>query len=70
LTITELPKDSLEEIGITDTSLDSSTESVRSKEASFGNLTADMLRETFDSEIGMFNGGGIRGDRFFDPGYR
>jgi 5'-nucleotidase/UDP-sugar diphosphatase len=66
----ELPKDSLEEIGIADTMLDSSTENVRSKETSMGNLTADILREAFDTEIGMFNGGGIRGDRLYDPGYR
>jgi 5'-nucleotidase/UDP-sugar diphosphatase len=68
--IAELPVDNAEEIGLCETSLNSCTESVRSKETSFANLTTDAIREAYGADVAMFNGGGIRGDRGYDAGSR
>jgi 5'-nucleotidase/UDP-sugar diphosphatase len=41
---------------------------VRSREASFGSLVADAVRMSTGAEIGLMNGGGIRGDRLYPAG--
>jgi len=50
------------------TTLDSKTESVRSKEASFGNMLADAVRERTGTDIAIVQGGAIRGDSFYEAG--
>lgn len=49
-------------IGKTTVELDSRRQSVRGGEANVGNLIADALREGLQADIGLTNGGGIRGD--------
>ena len=56
------------EIGSTDTPLDTQRSTVRSKESAFASLIADALRAETKADIGMTNGGGIRGDRIYDAG--
>ncbi|TXM93348.1 bifunctional metallophosphatase/5'-nucleotidase [Methylobacterium sp. WL103] len=48
--------------------LDSRIAAVRAREASFGNLVADALREATQSDIAVMNGGGIRGNRLYPAG--
>ena len=48
------------EIGETKTQLDSRRNTVRTKEATIGNLIADAMLEGVDAEIAIANGGGIR----------
>ncbi len=54
------------DIGITRTELDSQRGSVRSQETAIGNLIADAMREAVGADVGITNGGGIRGDRTYD----
>lgn len=63
-----LPDGIFEQIGVTESKLYSSTESCRTKETTFGNFVADLLLDVFNCEIAMMNGGGIRGDKFYDEG--
>ncbi|THB72785.1 MAG: hypothetical protein D6B25_16145 [Desulfobulbaceae bacterium] len=58
------------EVGVTETELDTRRESVRTAENAFGNLVADAIREFYDADIGLMNGGGIRGDKVYPPGTR
>jgi 2',3'-cyclic-nucleotide 2'-phosphodiesterase (5'-nucleotidase family) len=55
-------------VGTTDVALDSRRATVRSAESNFGNLVADAMREAVGAEIAPANGGGIRGDRLYQPG--
>jgi len=55
-------------IGKTTTDLDSRHETVRTAESSMGNLIADALREALKADIGLMNGGGIRGDALHPAG--
>lgn len=55
-------------LGTTEAPLDSRIGSVRAREASFGSLVADAVRAGTDAEIGLMNGGGIRGDRLYPAG--
>ena len=55
-------------IGETSVLLDSQRSSVRTGETNFGNLIAQALMESVGADIGFTNGGGIRGDRTYDPG--
>ncbi|WP_288902448.1 5'-nucleotidase C-terminal domain-containing protein [uncultured Sneathiella sp.] len=55
-------------IGKTAVLLDTTRATVRSTEAAFGSLIADAMREEVKADIGFTNGGGIRGDRLYDPG--
>ncbi len=48
--------------------LDSRTATVRSGEAVIGNLFADAIRATTESEIAIINGGGLRGEKVYPPG--
>ena len=55
-------------IGTTSVELDSRRSSVRSMETNLGNLIAQAQMEAVGADVGMANGGGIRGDRTYDPG--
>ena len=55
-------------IGETLVELDSRRTSVRSRETNFGNLIAEAMRRGTGAEVGLTNGGGIRGDRTYAAG--
>ncbi|MZR32029.1 bifunctional metallophosphatase/5'-nucleotidase [Sneathiella litorea] len=55
-------------IGKTAILLDSTRGTVRSTEAAIGSLISDAMRAEVKADIGFTNGGGIRGDRLYDPG--
>jgi 2',3'-cyclic-nucleotide 2'-phosphodiesterase (5'-nucleotidase family) len=55
-------------VGTTTVALDSTRETVRTKESNVGNLIADAIRESVGADVAIANGGGIRGDRTYDPG--
>jgi 2',3'-cyclic-nucleotide 2'-phosphodiesterase (5'-nucleotidase family) len=55
-------------VGTTDVALDSRRATVRSAESNFGNLVADAMREAVGAEVALANGGGMRGDRLYEPG--
>ncbi|MEM7566048.1 MAG: 5'-nucleotidase C-terminal domain-containing protein [Pseudomonadota bacterium] len=56
------------EIGTTTTALDSRRASVRTQETAIGNLIIDAMREAVEADIGITNGGGIRGDKEYAAG--
>ncbi len=56
------------EIGATDTMLDSRRNVIRAEESAMGNVIADAMRAATGADIALTNGGGIRGDRTYDPG--
>ena len=56
------------EIGTTEGMLDSRRNVVRGEESAMGNLIADALRDATGADIGLANGGGIRGDTTYDAG--
>jgi 5'-nucleotidase/UDP-sugar diphosphatase len=58
------------EIATLEAPLDSRRNVVRGEEATMGNLIADALRVQTGSDIGLMNGGGIRGDRTYDAGIK
>jgi 5'-nucleotidase / UDP-sugar diphosphatase len=64
----ELSKQLDTPIGVTDVELDSRIAVVRSREAAIGNLFADALRWSAQTEAAVINGGGIRGNRIYPPG--
>jgi len=55
-------------IGRTTVDLDTRRRSVRSRETGFGNLVAEALRRGTGADVGLTNGGGIRGDRTYAAG--
>ena len=55
-------------IGRTAVDLDTRRLSVRSRETGFGNLVAEALRRGTGADVGLTNGGGIRGDRTYAAG--
>ena len=55
-------------IGRTDVELDTRRASVRTMESSFGSLVAEAMRQGVGAEVGLTNGGGIRGDRTYASG--
>ena len=55
-------------IGRTAVELDSRRSSVRAKETRLGNLIAEATRRGVGADVGLVNGGGIRGDRTYPPG--
>jgi 2',3'-cyclic-nucleotide 2'-phosphodiesterase (5'-nucleotidase family) len=57
-----------EVVGSTATPLDATRESSRSRETALGNLIADALREYTQADVAVHNGGGIRGEKVFEPG--
>lgn len=56
------------EIGVTETAMDSQRNVVRGEESAMGNLIADAMRTATGADVAIMNGGGIRGDRTYDPG--
>ena len=59
-----------ETIATTAVALDSSTATVRSREAAIGNLFADAMRSGTHADAAILNGGGIRAGRIYAPGAR
>jgi 2',3'-cyclic-nucleotide 2'-phosphodiesterase (5'-nucleotidase family) len=57
-------------IGTSSTALDSRLETVRTQEATIGNLIADAIRAAMGADVAITNGGGIRGNRTYDAGYQ
>ncbi len=55
-------------VGIVETPMDTTKNAVRGSEAAFGNLVADALRAYYGADIGLVNGGGIRGNRVYPAG--
>lgn len=55
-------------IGRTTTEMTTVKRIVRLYENAFGNLTADALRDYYDSDIAFMNSGGIRGNRLYSAG--
>jgi 5'-nucleotidase / UDP-sugar diphosphatase len=63
-----LARDLDQQIGITETEMNSRTAAVRGGEAAIGNLLADAVRLGTGAEIALVNGGGLRGNRIYPPG--
>ena len=55
---------------MTAVALDSSTATVRTREAAIGNLFADAMRDGMHADAAMLNGGGIRAGKIYEPGAR
>ncbi len=55
-------------VGKTSVELDSRRSTVRTKESNIGNFIADAMRASVGADVGLTNGGGIRGDRTYDVG--
>lgn len=55
-------------IGKTDVALDSRRSDVRTKETNLGDLIAEAMRVAVKADVGLTNGGGIRGDKTYDAG--
>ncbi|MFQ5437424.1 MAG: bifunctional metallophosphatase/5'-nucleotidase [Paracoccaceae bacterium] len=55
-------------IGVTEGSLDTRRNVVRSQESAFANVIADAMRAATGADVTITNGGGIRGDRTYDAG--
>lgn len=55
-------------IGSTAVEMDTRRASIRSVETAFGNLVADASRAATGADIGLANGGGIRGDTVYPAG--
>lgn len=55
-------------LGKTAVELDARNATVRTQEAAIGNLIADAMRITSNSDIAIMNGGGIRSGRVYPPG--
>jgi 2',3'-cyclic-nucleotide 2'-phosphodiesterase (5'-nucleotidase family) len=59
-----------EPICTTAVALDSSTATVRTREAAIGNLFADAMRDGTHADAAILNGGGIRAGKIYEPGTR
>jgi 5'-nucleotidase/UDP-sugar diphosphatase len=55
-------------LGTITAELDSRRATVRTQEATMGNLVADGMRAAVGADIAITNGGGIRADRVYEPG--
>jgi 2',3'-cyclic-nucleotide 2'-phosphodiesterase (5'-nucleotidase family) len=55
-------------IGTTETEMDSRNETVRFREAAFGNLVADAIRAATNADVALVNGGGLRGNKVYPAG--
>lgn len=64
----ELAKELDVQIATTAVQLDSRTATMRTGEAAIGNLFADAIRATTESDVALTNGGGIRGEKVYPPG--
>jgi len=56
------------EIGDLETAVNTEKSAVRTVESAFGNLVADALKEYYGADLGVVNGGGIRGNRKYAAG--
>jgi len=59
-----------EAICVTAVALDSSTATVRTREAAIGNLFADAMRDGMHADAAILNGGGIRAGKNYEPGQK
>lgn len=59
-----------EALCVTAVALDSSTATVRTREAAIGNLFADAMRAGTHADAAVLNGGGIRAGKDYEPGAR
>jgi 2',3'-cyclic-nucleotide 2'-phosphodiesterase (5'-nucleotidase family) len=64
----KLDEDLLVPVGVAAVELDSRRSAVRAEETTMGNLIADAMRESVGADVAIANGGGIRGDRIYEPG--
>lgn len=64
-----LPKDFNDVIAIVTKPFTSLFEKVRSQETAFGNLAADAVQQKFNVDLGLVNGGTLRGDKIYTMGY-
>jgi 5'-nucleotidase / UDP-sugar diphosphatase len=55
-------------LGTTAVDLDSRSASVRSQETAIGNLISDAIRASTGADVGITNGGGIRGNKQYPAG--
>ncbi len=55
-------------IGKSMVDLDAKKSTVRYREAAIGNLFTDAMREKFNLDVAVANGGGIRGDKIYSKG--
>ncbi|MEQ8656833.1 MAG: bifunctional UDP-sugar hydrolase/5'-nucleotidase [Hyphomicrobiales bacterium] len=55
-------------LGTITAELDSRRATVRTQEATMGNLVADGMRAAVGADIAITNGGGIRADKVYEPG--
>jgi 2',3'-cyclic-nucleotide 2'-phosphodiesterase (5'-nucleotidase family) len=55
-------------LGRTAVALDTRRAAVRGRETAFGNMLADAMRQAAGADTAIMNGGGIRGDRLYEPG--
>ncbi|GGF68710.1 bifunctional metallophosphatase/5'-nucleotidase [Alteromonas lipolytica] len=58
-----------EQVTLLTTPMDTTRSAVRTGENGFGNLVSDALREASHTDVALFNGGGIRGDRTYEKGH-
>ena len=63
-----LDKELGQPVGTSTVMLDSRRSTVRTGESGLANLIADALRDGVGADVAITNGGGIRGDRTYDPG--
>ncbi len=63
----ELAKELDVAIATTAVQLDSRTAAMRTGEAAIGNLFADAIRTTTHADVALTNGGGIRGEKVYEP---
>jgi len=54
------------EIGTSTVAMSSKRDDVRTKETAIGNLISDAIREAVGADVGLTNGGGIRGDKTYE----
>jgi len=64
----ELSKEFDVALATTRVTLDSRNATVRTNEAAIGDLYADAIRDTTESDIAIINGGGLRGGKLYPPG--
>jgi 2',3'-cyclic-nucleotide 2'-phosphodiesterase (5'-nucleotidase family) len=64
----ELNKELDAPIGTTAVELDSRAATVRTREAAIGNLIADAMRWSAQSDVAVTNGGSFRGEKIYSPG--
>ncbi len=64
----DLDRNLMVAVGKTAVELDTRRSTVRTRESNFGNLIADAMRKAVGAEVGLTNGGGIRGNRTYEAG--